>query len=311
MVDLYDLLQRTSRTFGLAIPRLPEPTRADVAVAYLLFRVADTLEDAATWSSRIRRAALADMGEVLRHGDVRTATDLGRAWADGVPIAHEGYLELLREFGAVVDCWSRRPEPARALIQSHCLRTVAAMSRFVALEEERGDLVLRDLAELRHYCYGVAGIVGEMLTELFLSASPSLASVAPELRVRAAPFGEGLQLINILRDAATDSRERRFFLPGGVPHDSLWRLAASDLDQAVEYAEALQRGGADDGIVEFALLPIALAQATLTKLKTDGPGARITRAEVAHIGQRVGYAVANRQVHRWQTVARACVGREG
>jgi phytoene/squalene synthetase len=47
MVDLADLLQRTSRTFGLAIPRLSEPTRTEVTIAYLLFRIADTLEDAA------------------------------------------------------------------------------------------------------------------------------------------------------------------------------------------------------------------------------------------------------------------------
>jgi len=40
------LLQKTSRTFALAIPLLPEPTRTAVGAAYLLFRVADTFEDA-------------------------------------------------------------------------------------------------------------------------------------------------------------------------------------------------------------------------------------------------------------------------
>ena len=38
------LLQATSRTFALTIPLLHEPTRREVTVAYLLFRVADTLE---------------------------------------------------------------------------------------------------------------------------------------------------------------------------------------------------------------------------------------------------------------------------
>ncbi len=41
--DLDTLLAETSRTFALAIPLLPEPTRHEVGVAYLLFRVADTL----------------------------------------------------------------------------------------------------------------------------------------------------------------------------------------------------------------------------------------------------------------------------
>ncbi len=42
---LEELLFKTSRTFALSIPLLPEPTRREVTVAYLLFRIADTLED--------------------------------------------------------------------------------------------------------------------------------------------------------------------------------------------------------------------------------------------------------------------------
>ncbi len=43
-VNLDDLLFKTSRTFALAIPLLPEPTGRAVSVAYLLFRIADTLK---------------------------------------------------------------------------------------------------------------------------------------------------------------------------------------------------------------------------------------------------------------------------
>ena len=45
-MDLLDqLLERTSRTFALSIPLLPEPARREVTLAYLLLRIADTLED--------------------------------------------------------------------------------------------------------------------------------------------------------------------------------------------------------------------------------------------------------------------------
>jgi phytoene/squalene synthetase len=37
--------------FALAIPLLPEPTRNRVGIAYLLFRIADTFEDAVLISS--------------------------------------------------------------------------------------------------------------------------------------------------------------------------------------------------------------------------------------------------------------------
>ena len=42
MTTLEDLLEKTSRTFALAIPVLPEPTRRQVMIAYLRFRIADT-----------------------------------------------------------------------------------------------------------------------------------------------------------------------------------------------------------------------------------------------------------------------------
>ena len=54
MADLETLLIATSRTFALAIPLLPEPLRREVTLSYLLFRVADTFEDAASWP-RARR----------------------------------------------------------------------------------------------------------------------------------------------------------------------------------------------------------------------------------------------------------------
>src|SRR5580658_3414801 len=49
MADVDRLLLHTSRTFALAIPQLPEPLRREVGVAYLLFRIADTFEDATRW----------------------------------------------------------------------------------------------------------------------------------------------------------------------------------------------------------------------------------------------------------------------
>ena len=46
-----EVLPGVSRTFALTIPRLPEPLRASVTNAYLLCRIADTIEDEPTISS--------------------------------------------------------------------------------------------------------------------------------------------------------------------------------------------------------------------------------------------------------------------
>src|SRR5699024_12189169 len=40
-----DILQKVSRTFALTIPQLPGPLRRVVTNAYLLCRIADTIED--------------------------------------------------------------------------------------------------------------------------------------------------------------------------------------------------------------------------------------------------------------------------
>src|SRR5689334_17305968 len=92
---LDELLARTSRTFALAIPRLPSPLRADVALAYLLLRVADTLEDATRWPRAARVAALGDWSRLLADRAADRARALAAAWTADPPVEHEGYRALL------------------------------------------------------------------------------------------------------------------------------------------------------------------------------------------------------------------------
>jgi farnesyl-diphosphate farnesyltransferase len=259
--SLDDLLARTSRTFALTIPRLPEPARCEVTVAYLLFRVADTLEDAERWPSRQKREALGDLAGLLREPSTRAAVALASSWEHDPPCDHPG----------------------------------EGMADFVARERE-GGLELRDLDDLRAYCYAVAGIVGELLTELFLehlSASPGL---GPLLRPDAVRFGEGLQLVNILKDAAADRRLGRRYLPGGCRPEQILALARSDLDAAARYGSRLDEAGAPQGFVGFVALPVLLARATLDRVEQGGAGAKLTRPEVARIIQDLERALAERRV---------------
>src|SRR5262245_46717174 len=163
MADLDDLLEKTSRTFALSIPMLPEPTRQHVGIAYLLFRVADTFEDAALWPAVRRLAALADFAKLLEaRGGEREAAS---RWLADPPVAHAGYLELLHETPAVMQSYWRIADPAREVLRRDLVRTVSGMAGFVRRGDEKGNLRLGTLRELRDYCYVVAGIVGEMLTE--------------------------------------------------------------------------------------------------------------------------------------------------
>ncbi len=75
---LDDLLGKTSRTFALTIPLLPEPTRLEVTIAYLLFRVADTLEDAVHWSTARKLEELESFAALLEHPTDERAAELSR-----------------------------------------------------------------------------------------------------------------------------------------------------------------------------------------------------------------------------------------
>ncbi|MFM7869948.1 MAG: squalene/phytoene synthase family protein, partial [Planctomycetaceae bacterium] len=62
-------LQGTSRTFALAIPLLGAELRYQVGIAYLLFRVADSIEDAAGVSADHRHLLLCRLRACLVPGE--------------------------------------------------------------------------------------------------------------------------------------------------------------------------------------------------------------------------------------------------
>jgi farnesyl-diphosphate farnesyltransferase len=286
MIDMDVLLQKTSRTFALAIPLLPEPTRHQVSLAYLLFRIADTFEDATLWPGRRRTETLRRFVELLGR-EPADAEPLAAECADDPPLTHAGYQELLSQMPQVLAELSGCSPAARAAIREHVRRSAEGMIDFVQRADEQGNLVLGSVADLRDYCYSVAGIVGEMLTELYLLDRPALAPVAGELRDRAAEFGEGLQLVNILKDARGDAEEGRVYLPRDVPVREILELGQRDLDRAAEFVDLLRRNGAELGIVAFNGFISGLATANLRILAERGPGAKLSRAEVAQIGARV------------------------
>lgn len=283
MADLDDLLQKTSRTFALAIPLLPEPTRRAVSVAYLLFRIADTFEDATAWSRSKRIAALEGFMGLVKRPDAAAAASLVCGWQQPPPVDHAGYLELLANTSQVLAELTTMPVAVQNIVIKHTVRTSEGMASVVARADEHGSMRLQSLGDLTRYCYLVAGIVGELLTEIFQHDAPSLRSEAAELNRRATAFGEGLQLVNILKDTRDDAREGRVYLPPDVSRAQVMTLARSDLDQANLYVQALQRGGAPKGYLGFTGISLMLAYATLNQLEHNGVGAKVTRDEVGRL----------------------------
>ena len=290
MKTLEDLLEKTSRTFALSIPVLPEPTRRQVMIAYLLFRVADTFEDAAHWSAERRVEALQEFQKLLSDFTPEEAARLAEKWTAAGASPDQGYRDLIVGVPFVLDAFFALDPEAVVSVRQHVIASAEGMAGFVSRSRD-GVLVLADLEDLRAYCHCVAGIVGEMLTELFLLERESLAPIAPYLRERAAAFGEALQLVNILKDAAVDVDEGRAFLPRGVPPSEVFALARRDLGVAAQYTLALQRAGAPRGLVAFCALPAELAWATLRKVEERGPGSKISHLELFAIRKRLDQAL--------------------
>ncbi|MBT8492881.1 MAG: squalene/phytoene synthase family protein, partial [Deltaproteobacteria bacterium] len=86
---LHDLLVNSSRTFALAIPQLPPRLQREVTVAYLLFRIADTLEDAGdSWSKKRQLSSLGEFERLLREPQSAEPEDLVAGWLQEPPTEH-------------------------------------------------------------------------------------------------------------------------------------------------------------------------------------------------------------------------------
>ncbi|MEE8367101.1 MAG: squalene/phytoene synthase family protein [Thermoanaerobaculia bacterium] len=288
-----DLLERTSRTFALAIPLLPEPTRQEVKIAYLLFRIADTFEDAGVhWQRNRQLEALEEFAAILENYARADVTDLAHSWLEPPPSSHQGYIDLLKETPAVLEAWQDLSRAARDVLGKDTIRTADGMAGFVRRTGPDHVLRLDNIPELQAYCYVVAGIVGEMLTDLFLLNRDNLAPLTAFLSERAAKFGEALQLVNILKDSASDATEGRVYVPENLDRSKVFDLARQDLAAAAEYSLAIQEAGGPGGIVAFTALPVELAWATLDRVEEKGAGAKLSRAEVYFLDRRVKKAIA-------------------
>ncbi len=318
------ILPRVSRTFALSIEALPDFLRAAVRSAYLLCRVVDSIEDEPTLGDAQRNELFDIFDRLLDDGTDAAEIELacarafvGGAGADG---------ELCRGAGAVFRTFRALPPSQRDAIRPHVLEMSGGMRSYCA----RGIASrLSDLADLERYCYFVAGTVGNLLTMLFEEAASGLSEeLHSALRERAVSFGIGLQMVNVVKDAATDFRERGVcFLPLDLAREhglEVGRLldpamreaglavvravcarAREHLRRAEEYIALWPvsgRGGhAGRSVRLFCLVPLALAQATLRTVEQGddtlraGAEPKVSRTTVARIvAEAPGAAASNR-----------------
>jgi farnesyl-diphosphate farnesyltransferase len=296
------ILPHVSRTFALTIPQLPLGLRTAVTCAYLLCRIADTIEDEPALSPPETLAFLQRFSAVLMgHGDPKLlAREIGQRLSDRTLPAER---DLVSNMERILDSLGRLNVPQRSAIQ-RCVELMChGMPRFQFSASVKG---LAHSDDLDDYCYYVAGVVGEMLTDLFCDHSPEIARHRSALHAIAASFAQGLQMTNILKDVWEDRSRGACWLPQDVftrhgvdlahvssePFDprfgagfrELLGVAHAHLRNALDYTLLIP--GNEIGIRRFCLWAIGLAVLTLRKIEhnprfTAGAQVKVKRSSVA------------------------------
>jgi len=294
------ILPGVSRTFALTIPELPEALRTSVTNAYLLCRIADTIEDEPALSPTASLHFLQRFVAVLYGSE--PAAELAR---DLVPQLSRETLpaehDLVANMERVVRVTNRLDGQQRLAIR-RCVEVMAGgMHQFQQTASLRGVPRLTDLDD---YCYYVAGVVGQMLTELFCGYSAGIGRHRAQLQELDVSFAQGLQMTNILKDVWEDRARGACWLPqevfsrygielgtlqkGDSGFDAAMRelvgIAHQHLRNALSYTLLIP--GKEAGLRRFCLWAIGLAVLTLRKIAetpgfTSGKQVKVPRSAVA------------------------------
>ena len=206
------MLQGVARSFALTLGQLPPPLRRAGANVYLVCRIADTIEDEPTLSAAQKETFSARWLDVVegRAPAAPFALELGATLSPSTTGAERG---LVAAADRVVRITRGLRAPQRQAIE----RCVRIMTRGMAEFQHQASLRgLQDVRHLDRYCYHVAGVVGETLTEFFCDYSAEIDRRRPELLALAVSFGQGLQMINVLKDMWEDQRRGVCWLPQDV-----------------------------------------------------------------------------------------------
>jgi farnesyl-diphosphate farnesyltransferase len=296
-----EILPAVSRTFALSVRLLRGELGRSVLCAYLLCRIADTLEDDGTAAPEDKARLLEEFLGCLDDAAAADAFPARAALIRG----DAAHVRLLRNTDLVCVLFRSLPPAASARV-AHWVREMARGMAAFTLRHPHG-LRIQTVEEYREYCYYVAGTVGCMLTELWREFGQVPATRYEALWARCTHFGEALQTVNILKDIATDAeRENAIYVPeatlrahGGsqatlldAAHLAANRaavgefiaLAWTDLDEAFGYLLLVPRRAVT--VRAFCVLPLLYAYATLRELtRSDAmlrPGGvvKIGRSEV-------------------------------
>ncbi len=279
------ILKGVSRTFALTIPQLPPDLSCVISNAYLLCRIADTIEDDKDMRFEQKKISAERFIEVVaaREDSETFARELHALLSDSTSADERDLIDNTATVIRITHSFN--PRQRQAL--ERCIQVMTeGMSRYQEVNVKNG---LQDQNDMDNYCYHVAGVVGELLTELFCDHSPEINRHYDELMTLAVSFGQGLQMTNILKDIWEDQGRDMCWLPRDVfteygldlSHLSAGKqtagfqqalqqligLARSHLANALRYTLLIPAD--ETGIRRFCLWALGMAVLTLRKINNN------------------------------------------
>ena len=257
-----EMLRGVSRSFALTIPQLPAGLKKAVTNAYLICRIIDTIEDDEDLTLEKKSFFFEKFIRVLN------GEEPAELFAEGLlPLLSENCPEheknLVRNTPVVIrGLFGLNPRQQKAV-----KRCAVIMARgMLTCQEKKALGGLENLSEFERYCYFVAGVVGEMLTDLFCDYSPEIDKRRKELMPLAISFGQGLQMTNIVKDLWEDRGRGICWLPRSVFEKTGYDL--NDLSSG--YTESFGRGLAEVIKITRSHLKDALTYTTLIPPEESG-----------------------------------------
>jgi len=282
------VLPRVSRTFAPTIRLLPGTLNVYVTVAYLLCRIADTIEDSADLSIDDKQKLLHIYTQIFNNPEGTAETEFLKGCAN-LP-NNTPDEELAHNLAVVLRVFHSFSAQMQKYIGKWVIEMSMGMRKYAQAAHKRRFTFLKSMKELDEYTYYVAGTVGYLLTELFSHYSQK---ITPPLKSRldqfAESFGKGLQMVNIIRDMAADLKRGQSYIPDELlakyrltretifhaenadraqkMFNELIENAVKHLDRALDYIQLIPKE--ETKIRLFCMLPLFWALRTLQKIQEN------------------------------------------
>ena len=219
--DLDALLQQVSRSFYLSLQVLPRSLRAQLKVAYLVARAADTIADTRILPAALRLELLAALRTALTGEQGPLRDGISAALRAGSSLGAPAERELLAKIGECLDVLASFADADRFRSDKVLGTLITGMERDLTRfpnaqpdEPPPAPIALATPFDLEEHAYYAAGCVGEFWTLMCAAHVPGLERLSrPDFVARGVRLGKALQYVNVLRDIPSDLREGRCYLP--------------------------------------------------------------------------------------------------